>query len=79
MASSYAEARTKVAPRRKGPQCSMCALLERLEPADKAAVEADMDNPLVQNTMIRRALVASGHPIGQHVLDRHVRGDCQTR
>lgn len=74
--SAYEDARAKVAPLKKGPRCTMGSLLRTLTPDDRTALQDDLDNPFVQGTRIGKALAEMGSPIGQHVLDRHRRGDC---
>lgn len=73
---SYADAKAAVGPVKKGPTCTMCILLASLDDQDRTDVQADLDNPGVGGTFIGRTLAAAGHPIGQHVLDRHRRGQC---
>lgn len=76
--NGYAQARAVVKPARKGPRCTMGLLLDSLSAADRRAVVADMLDPNVLGTTIRKSLDQMGCAIAQHVVDRHrrmVRGE----
>lgn len=79
--SAYGDARAVVGGGylKKGPRCQMCTLLDDLDPESAADVKADLANPLVVRTAVGRSLAEMGHPIRQHILDRHARGDCDQR
>ena len=61
---------------RKGPRCTVCALLDTL-PADDAAVLGNaLANPVIHGSQIARALQAEGHAVRSQTVVRHRRGDC---
>lgn len=74
--SAYTEARAALMQVRKGPPCTMGQLVAGLDPDSAADLQADLDNPFVQGTDIGRNLATMERPIGQHVIDRHRRGEC---
>lgn len=61
---------------RKGPPCSMGALIGDLDEADRKALQAALDDPKVAHTWIARALTGVGRRMNPDTVARHRRGDC---
>lgn len=61
---------------RKGPRCTMCDLLDRLDKRDRDALRAALDDACYTHAAISRALRAEGHPIGSLTVARHRKGEC---
>lgn len=74
MTLSAALAQAKVT--RKGPRCTMCALLDRLDTRDRDALTAALNDAGYSSSAISRALKAEGHAIGSHTVNRHRSGGC---
>lgn len=62
---------------RKGPECSISALLKTLDADTRADVRQALDDPTLQHTQIMRALTAIGHDIGATTIGRHRAGECK--
>jgi len=60
----------------KGPPCSVALILDKLDPDDRAALEAWLDNPLKRHSLIAAALKKNGHPIQDSTIGRHRNGKC---
>lgn len=60
----------------RGPRCTVCALRDRLDKADAAALDAALSDSTITSSAIQRALKREGHAIGDISLRRHRRGDC---
>lgn len=73
---SLADALKEHAVTVKGPRCTVCSLLDDLEPTDaKILSEALADHAYTHNG-ISRALRAEGHNITASTLSRHRKGEC---
>ena len=60
----------------KGPRCSVCSLLARIDPTDgKILREALADSSYTHNG-IARALRAEGYNVSASTLSRHRKGEC---
>ncbi len=69
-----------IAPRRKGPACSVKQLVEQLEPSERTALESAI-NGTDENRPTGKALSiaiesAYGAQIHRASIERHRRGDC---
>jgi hypothetical protein len=67
---------------RKGPPCTVCADLERLErdsPKDAAALLRLLSDPDVRYTELSAALATEGLDLSAGTLSRHARGRCEGR
>jgi hypothetical protein len=60
----------------KGPTCSVCALLAKLDKADAKVLQAALDNDEFAATGISRALRAEGYIVGSEPIRRHRKGEC---
>ena len=73
---SLADALKEHAPTVKGPTCTVCKLMDNLDPADVATLKEALASPLYTHAGISRALKAEGHLIGAETVSRHRKGDC---
>jgi hypothetical protein len=78
--SKLATALAAVAPRRKGPACSVKQLLAQLEPSERAALESAISDTS-ENRPTGKALsiaIESAYDAQIHraSIERHRRGDC---
>lgn len=62
---------------RRGPVCTMKALLESVDDDTADLIRAAMTNPYAPSTMIARAITERGHRVSAHVVQRHRRGECR--
>lgn len=70
----------KLAVPRKGPQCTVCALLESIEPADQVTLLGWLSDPDVRYEAIRSAVLAEfKRDIMAHTFAYHSRGSCAAR
>lgn len=76
MTMADALAAFKTTPR--GPKCSLCVLLTKLDKADKTAVEAALADDTFTHAAIGRALKAEGHHITANTVQRHRTRGCTT-
>lgn len=70
------EALEAAAQTRPGYRCTVCTLLDDLEPDEATLLRDALRDPLVKGSWIARALQAEGHEIKQNTVTRHRRGDC---
>lgn len=63
----------------KGPRCSMCQLAERLDVADRMALDAALADDAILTTVIARALKRDGHDVSTETVRRHRKGECKGR
>lgn len=63
-------------PTRKGPRCSMCDLLDRLDKRDHAALADALADSSFTHAAIARALRAEGMHMLPETVSRHRRGEC---
>jgi hypothetical protein len=63
----------------KGPVCTVCKLLARLEPAEANALRSHLTNPEWRLTELSDALFEEGHDVPGPTLARHARGQCAAR
>lgn len=61
---------------KKGPVCSVCALLTALDKDDAKALADALDSLTFTHTAISRALRAEGHPISPDTVSRHRKAEC---
>jgi hypothetical protein len=59
-----------------GPRCTFGKLLERLDPKDRAVLEAALQDPDVKHTRIAEVLAGAGHKMKSHTVSRHRKGEC---
>lgn len=64
------------AAHRKGPPCSLGALLTEMDAEDVAALQAALASQR-PHTWIARALGSIGHKVLPDTVKRHRRGECQ--
>lgn len=78
--SKLAAALAAVAPRRKGPACSVKQLMEQLEPSERVALEsaiADGNESRPTGKALSIAIESAyGLQIHRASIERHRRGDC---
>jgi hypothetical protein len=60
--------------KRPGPLCQVGRCLEVLNDADRAALQAILDDASVPSHRISSVLVRNGHSVGLHAVIRHRRG-----
>ena len=63
-------------PNHGGTRCSVGASLDRMEPDDRAALQAALDNPTIQGAGISLVLRNNGYDVGDQAVSRHRRGVC---
>lgn len=61
----------------KGQRCELPKILAKLDPDERAIVEAWLADPDVENAHIARTLTKVGHTIQGQAVGRHRRGDCK--
>lgn len=71
----FAEALAAQPKHRHGPECSVCLLLESLEPDERADIQAAMESRIA-TSIIHRALRLAGHEISYSPVVRHRKGEC---
>jgi hypothetical protein len=59
-------------------KCSVCTLLEVLDPKEAAALQAVLNDPTVPKAAVARVLNANGHDVKSGTLTRHTRQECQS-
>ena len=64
---------------RKGPPCTVCEALKRLEPEDAAALTRLLSDRGVRYTELSAALAGEGLELSDGTLSRHARGRCEAR
>jgi hypothetical protein len=67
---------------RKGPPCTVCEAVKRLEhdkPEDAAALVRLLSDPLVRYSELSEALAGEGLDLSAGTLSRHARGRCEAR
>jgi hypothetical protein len=72
---SLADALNNEVAMRKGPQCSVAAILDALDDSDRAALVAAFASTQ-PSTSIARALLTINVRIAPTTLSRHRRGEC---
>lgn len=60
-----------------GNICHVSLLRNRLSAEDLATLDAALADPMMQTSRIHTALLALGHDVGAHSLQRHRRGGCK--
>lgn len=73
---TLAAALEQAKPTRKGPRCTMCDLVDRLDKRDRDALLAALADESFTHAAISRALRAEGHPIASLTVARHRKGEC---
>ena len=71
LASDLAAPRTP-----RGPACSVTRILRKLDPDDRAALEAALDDDDLDSSFIAEKLRRNGFPIRDYTMQRHRRGAC---
>ena len=61
---------------RKGPSCSVSAVMENLSEDDRGALVAALENNRYTHKIIYEALIAEGHYVAITAIGRHRRSDC---
>jgi hypothetical protein len=61
---------------RKGPRCSLGALLEDLPDTDRAALQAALDDRTIPTSIILRA-IQRNHNVAKASVGNHRKGVCQ--
>jgi hypothetical protein len=62
---------------RRGPTCTVPAILDTADDDTVALFTAALANPHAPGTDIARAMTERGYPIPAHTLQRHRRGECR--
>lgn len=57
-------------------RCSLARVADSLDDADRADLRALLADPDVLGSLISRALIARGHNVKPHTIQRHRRGMC---
>jgi hypothetical protein len=65
------------APVHAGPPCSVAAVLEAFEPADRKVLVEAMANPTVQHSRVAAVLAQHGHRVNAGTIGRHRKGECR--
>jgi hypothetical protein len=73
---SLADSLSAAQPMRKGPQCTVCSIIDSLSDADAATLEAAMKDTRFDAEQIARALTMEGHRVAGATVGRHRRGSC---
>jgi hypothetical protein len=74
---SLRESLANVQDVKKGPTCSMHAIIAALSTDDADALAEALANPNITGRAIADALRAEGHNTRDHSVNRHRRGLCQ--
>lgn len=61
---------------RKGPPCTVAAIIARLDDRDRDALLAALWDKMVTLRKIHSDLIAEGFAVSVQTLSRHRRGDC---
>ena len=64
---------------RKGPPCTVCEALKRIEPEDAEALVRLLSDPDVRYSELSDALAGEGLDLSAGTLSRHARGRCEAR
>jgi len=64
---------------RKGPPCTVCEALKRIEPEDAEALIRLLSDPDVRYSELSDALAGEGLDLSAGTLSRHARGRCEAR
>jgi hypothetical protein len=72
---SLKDALNAAAPKKRGPACSVCRLLQDLPSEDSQALQDALDAGLAESALTR-AIRSEGHYVGKGAIGRHRRGDC---
>ena len=64
---------------RKGPPCTVCEALKRIEPEDAEALIRLLSDPDVRYSELSDALAGEGFDLSAGTLSRHARGRCEAR
>lgn len=76
---SLADSLAREAVTTKGPRCSICQLVDSLEPSDQDTLLAAFADTRFTSAAITRALRSEGHPVSAHTITRHRKGECAKR
>lgn len=60
----------------KGPRCTVCTLIQKLDKSDSAALVAALEDETFTHAAIYRALQAEGHRISATTVQRHRTRNC---
>lgn len=61
---------------KKGAECSVKILLDKLPPGDRDAIEEAFRDPAIFGTSIAKVLKGRGFDVAGHTIQRHRRGGC---
>ena len=73
---TLAAALEQAKPTRKGPRCTMCDLVDRLDKRDRDALLAALADESFTHAAISRALRAEGYRRSPLTVARHRKGEC---
>lgn len=66
----------RAAQEKKGAECSVKILLDKLDASDRAAIEEAFGDPAIFGTSIAKVLKSRGYDVAGHTIQRHRRGGC---
>jgi len=66
-------------PNYGGTRCAVGRTLDLMDPDDRAALQAALDNRGIQGAGISLVLRDNGHDVGDQAVSRHRRGVCSCR
>ena len=64
------------ASRTSARPCKIRTILEGLDDGDRKALQKALDDPGIPHSVIRRALIAESHSIGDNTIGHHRHGGC---
>lgn len=76
---SLADSLAREASTSKGPRCSICQLVDNLEPSDQDTLLAAFADARFTGAAITRALRSEGHSVSAQMITRHRKGECVRR
>lgn len=71
-----AEIKEDQATARKGPTCSLCAILTNIDKKDSQDLNDALADSTVYSTIICKALVRRGFRMNASTVSRHRKGEC---
>lgn len=63
----------------RGPKCTLCILLNKMDPKEQAVLQSALDDEAYTHAAIGRALQAEGYAITANTVQRHRSRGCVTR
>jgi hypothetical protein len=74
---NLAEAIAGISARRRGPQCTVSVILEKLAPPDRKDLATVLEDHSVSSQIVSQGILAAFElKVSQHTIGRHRRGDC---